>query len=39
MSEVHQPQALESSVPQPIGPGQLLKNARLARHLSLEQIA
>jgi cytoskeleton protein RodZ len=42
MSEVHQPQALESpesEVPRPIGPGQLLKNARLARHLSLEQIA
>ena len=33
MSEVQQIEA-----PQPTGPGQLLKNARLAHHLSLEQI-
>lgn len=42
MSEVQQPQtpqqAPHSEAPQPIGPGQLLKNARLARHLSLQQI-
>jgi cytoskeleton protein RodZ len=39
MSEVQQPETSQSEEPQPMGPGQLLKNARLARHLSLQQIA
>ncbi|MFT6898109.1 MAG: cytoskeleton protein RodZ [Paraglaciecola sp.] len=39
MSEDQQPQSPESEAPQPMGPGQLLKNARLARHLTLEQVA